>query len=291
MHKAGFVNLLGSPNVGKSTLMNALLGEKLSIITSKAQTTRHRIKGIVNGEEYQIVYSDLPGILNPAYKMQEAMMDFVNEALQDADVILYLVESEQRQYDDKIVQKINESSIPLILVVNKIDLTTQDKVEAAAVYWKTIFKNADVMAVSAQEHFNIDVLTKKIVEQLPDSPPYFPKDELTDKPMRFFMSEIIREKILLNYKKEIPYSVEVVVDSFKEEASLIKISALIYVERESQKRILIGHQGTAIKKVGMQARVDMENFLGQHVFLEMQVKVMKDWRNDERSIKKFGYQL
>ena len=291
MHKAGFVNLLGNPNVGKSTLMNALVGERLSIITAKAQTTRHRIKGIVNGDDYQIIYSDLPGILAPAYKMQEAMMGFVNEALEDADLILYLVEPDERRYDTNVVEKIRASSVPTLLLINKIDTSTPEKVQESEAFWQTVFPNSRILPISAREHIHIDVLQAAMLEYLPESPPYFPKDDLTDKPMRFFMSEIIREKILLNYKKEIPYSVEVVVENFKEEDNIIRIAAMIYVERESQKAILIGHQGTAVKTVGIQAREDMEAFLEKKVFLELRVKVLKDWRNHELSVKRFGYKL
>ncbi len=288
-HKAGFVNIIGSPNVGKSTLMNKLVGEDLSIITSKAQTTRHRIKGIVNGENFQIVYSDLPGILTPVYKMQEMMMRFVNESLKDADVLLYMVECGETKYDEQIITRLNKFEIPIILIINKIDKVPAEQVEINRTYWQTILPKADIIDISAIKQINLNELLQKIIEKLPDSPPYFPKDELTDRPTRFFISEIIREKILLLYQKEIPYSVEVVVESFKEEEKLIRIGAMLYVERESQKAIIIGHQGTAIKKLGIEARLAIEEFLEKHVFLDISVKVLKDWRSDELQMKKFGY--
>jgi GTP-binding protein Era len=288
-HKAGFVNIIGSPNVGKSTLMNKLVGENLSIITSKAQTTRHRIKGIVNGENFQIVYSDLPGILTPVYKMQEMMMRFVNESLKDADVLLYMVECGETKYDEQIIARLNKFEIPIILIINKIDKVPAEQVEINRTYWQTILPKADIIDISAIKQINLNELLQKIIEKLPDSPPYFPKDELTDRPTRFFISEIIREKILLLYQKEIPYSVEVVVESFKEEEKLIRIGAMLYVERESQKAIIIGHQGTAIKKLGIEARLAIEEFLEKHVFLDISVKVLKDWRSDELQMKKFGY--
>jgi len=288
-HKAGFVNIIGSPNVGKSTLMNKLVGENLSIITSKAQTTRHRIKGIVNGENFQIVYSDLPGILTPVYKMQEMMMRFVNESLKDADVLLYMVECGETKYDEQIIARLNKFEIPIILIINKIDKVPAEQVEINRTYWQTILPKADIIDISAIKQINLNELLQKIIEKLPDSPPYFPKDELTDRPTRFFISEIIREKILLLYQKEIPYSIEVVVESFKEEEKLIRIGAMLYVERESQKAIIIGHQGTAIKKLGIEARLAIEEFLEKHVFLDISVKVLKDWRSDELQMKKFGY--
>jgi GTPase len=288
-HKAGFVNIIGSPNVGKSTLMNKLVGENLSIITSKAQTTRHRIKGIVNGENFQIVYSDLPGILTPVYKMQEMMMRFVNESLKDADVLLYMVECGETKYDEEIITRLNKFEIPIILIVNKIDKVPAEQIEANRTYWQTVLPKADIIDISALKQINLNELLQKIIEKLPESPPYFPKDELTDRPLRFFISEIIREKILLLYQKEIPYSVEVVVESFKEEEKLIKIGVMLYVERESQKAIMIGHQGTAIKKLGTESRLAIEEFLEKHVFLDISVKVLKDWRSDELLMKKFGY--
>ncbi len=288
-HKAGFVNILGNPNVGKSTLMNSLVGEKLSIITAKAQTTRHRIMGIVNGEDYQIVYSDTPGILNPKYKMQEALMHFVNSALKDADVFIYMVEVGEKNHNEEVVNKIVNSQIPIIFIINKIDNTSQESIAETKTYWQELFKSATFFEISALNKIGIEEVKEKILSFLPLSPPYFPKDELTDKPIRFFISEIIREKILLNYKKEIPYSVEVAIDSFKEEENIIRISALIFTERESQKAILIGHKGEAIKRVGTQARIEIEEFLGKKVFIEIRIKVIKEWRNDNLSLTRFGY--
>jgi GTPase len=289
IHKAGFVNIIGNPNVGKSTLMNFLVGEKLSIITSKAQTTRHRIMGIVNGDNFQIVYSDTPGILQPAYKMQEVLMNFVNSALKDADIFVYVVEVGEKNHSQEIVNKIVLSEIPIILIVNKIDSKPEELIAETKEYWTQLFPNASYFQTSALEGTNVEQVRDKIVELLPASPPYFPKDELTDKPMRFFISEIIREKILLNYKKEIPYSVEVAVETYQEEANITRITALIFTERESQKAILIGHKGEAIKRVGTQAREDIEAFIGKKVFLEIRIKVVKDWRNNELSLSRFGY--
>lgn len=289
LHKAGFVNIIGNPNVGKSTLMNFLVGEKLSIITSKAQTTRHRIMGIVNGDNFQIVYSDTPGILQPAYKMQEVLMNFVNSALKDADIFVYMVEVGEKNHTPEIINKIVLSEIPIILIVNKIDSKTEAEIAETKAYWTELFPNATYFQTSALEGTNVEQVRDKIVELLPASPPYFPKDELTDKPMRFFVSEIIREKILLNYKKEIPYSVEVAVESFVEEEKIVRITALIFTERESQKAILIGHKGDAIKRVGTQARIDIEAFIGKKVFLEIRIKVVKDWRNNDLSLSRFGY--
>lgn len=289
VHKAGFVNIIGNPNVGKSTLMNALVGEELSIITAKAQTTRHRIKGIVNGEDFQIVYSDLPGILTPAYKMQEMMMRFVNESLKDADVILYLIEPGETRYDQAIIEKLNHIPIPVILIINKIDRSNSEQVEASQLYWKSILPKADIVLISALMGLNLHDLLAKIVEKLPASPPYFPKDELTDRPVRFFVSEIIREKVLLQYKKELPYSVEILIESFKEEEDIIRIGAMMYVERESQKAIILGHKGAAIKRLGTASRLAIEEFLGKHVYLDLSVKVLKDWRSNEMVMKKFGY--
>lgn len=288
-HKAGFVNIIGNPNVGKSTLMNALVGEDLSIITSKAQTTRHRIKGIVNGEDFQIVYSDLPGILTPAYKMQEMMMRFVTDSLKDADVILYLVEAGETKYDEEIITKLNKINTPVILVINKVDKITPEQLAMSQQHWQAILPNAEIIYISALLRLNLYVLLEKIVDKLPLSPPYFPKDELTDRPVRFFISEIIREKILLLYKKELPYSVEVVIDSFKEEDNLIRIGAFLYVERESQKAIILGHKGGAIKKLGTESRIAIEDFLEKHVYLDLSVKVLKDWRSSDLFMKKFGY--
>ncbi|MBR3577908.1 MAG: GTPase Era [Bacteroidales bacterium] len=288
-HRAGFVNLIGNPNVGKSTLMNQLVGEKLSIITAKAQTTRHRIKGIVDGDHYQIIYSDLPGILTPSYKMQEMMMKFVTLSLQDADVILYLVECGETRYDAEIMEHLQKINIPIILVINKIDKCTAEQVAEAEAFWKNILPKAESVLISALQSKNIDQLIAKITEKLPVHEPYFPKDQLTDRPMRFFVSEIIREKILLNYKKEIPYSVEVVVDEYKETEGLVRIMATLYVERDTQKSIIIGKGGQAIKKLGTEARLAIEEFIGEHVFLDLSVKVLKDWRNNENIINRFGY--
>ena len=288
-HRAGFVNLIGNPNVGKSTLMNQLVGEKISIMTSKAQTTRHRIKGIVNGEDFQIVYSDLPGVLDPAYMMQKMMMRFVIDSLQDADIILYLVECGETKYNAELVEKIKKLGRPIVLIINKIDKFTAEQVEESKVHWQEIFPESDVFAISALKGLNIEAMRDRIIELLPLCPPYFPKDALTDRPMRFFVSELIREQILLQYKKEIPYSVEVVVDSYKEEENLIRIGATLYVERDTQKAIIIGSKGTAIKKLGTDARASIEDFLQKHVFLDLSVKVLKDWRNSELLMKKFGY--
>ena len=289
-HKAGFVNIIGSPNVGKSTLMNVLVGERLSIITSKAQTTRHRIMGIVNGEDFQIVYSDTPGVLKPNYKLQESMMDFVHTAITDADLLLFVTDIyEDIKLEENILHKIKHAKVPVLLLVNKIDLATQEKLEEKVAYWKNEVPHAEVIPVSALEKFNINYIFDRIIALLPESPGYYGKDELTDKPEKFFISEIIREKILMNYKKEIPYSVEVVVESFKEEEKIVRIRAEIMVVRESQKGIIIGHQGKALKKVGTEARKDMEIFLQKQVFLELFVKVNKDWRDSDNQLKRFGY--
>lgn len=290
-HRAGFVNLIGNPNVGKSTLMNQLVGEKISIMTSKAQTTRHRIKGIVNGDDFQIVYSDLPGVLDPAYMMQKMMMNFVVDSLQDADIILYLIECGETRYNEELVEKIKNLGTPIVLVLNKIDRYTEAQVEEARSYWTNIFPDADVFAISALKGLNIDALRDRIIALLPECPPYFPKDALTDRPMRFFVSELIREQILLQYKKEIPYSVEVVVDSYKEEEDIIRIGATLFVERTTQKAIIIGSKGSAIKKLGTEARASIEDFLQKHVYLDLSVKVLKDWRNNELQMKKFGYDV
>ena len=290
MHKAGFVNIVGNPNVGKSTLMNRLVGEKISIITSKSQTTRHRIKGIVNTDDYQIVFSDTPGVVKPSYKMQEYMLEFSKSALVDADIILYVtdvVENIEKNLD--FIDKVNKSDIPVLLVINKIDLTTQEKLEALFDKWKSLIPRAEIFPLSATENFNVDNLYKRIVELLPEGEPFFPKDELTDLPSRFFVNEIIREKILQYYDKEVPYSVEVEVEEFKEDDKRINIMAVIYVERSSQKGIIIGSQGEALKKVGTQARLDIEAFFGKKVFLNLYVKVLKDWRNKDSKLKNFGY--
>lgn len=289
-HKSGFVNIVGNPNVGKSTIMNALVGEKLSIITSKAQTTRHRIMGVVNSPDFQIVYSDTPGILKPAYKLQESMMRFVHTAFEDADVVLYVTDTvESPTYSDEYVAKLCKLEIPVILVINKLDLTKQEEVEYLRELWSKKMPNATIIPVSALHNFNLDQLLKVIVDSLPEGPEYFPKEMLTDKTLRFFASEIIREKILTYYQKEIPYSVEVVVEEYKEEKSIDRIRAIIYVARESQKGIIIGHQGKMLKKVGKEARLDMEAFLEKKVFLELYVKVDSEWRNDDKKLKKFGY--
>ena len=290
MHKAGFVNIIGYPNVGKSTLMNALVGEKLSIITSKAQTTRHRIMGIVNSDDFQIVYSDTPGIVkDPSYKMHEFMNSYIETALIDADIILLVIEAGQTFEQQEVIDRIAKSKIPVIVVLNKIDLSDQNTVVEQIEHWKTSISNAEVIPVSALEKFNVESVFDRILHHLPESPAYFSKDEFTDRSMRFFISEIIREKILLNYKKEIPYSVEVAVDEYKDEERIVRISANIYTSRETQKAIILGHQGKSIKKVGTQARLDMEEFIGKKVFLELTVKTTKDWRNNEKILERFGY--
>jgi GTP-binding protein Era len=288
-HKSGFVNIIGSPNVGKSTLMNELVGEKLSIITSKAQTTRHRIMGIVNGDDFQIVYSDTPGILDPAYKLQESMMKFVETAFQDADVFLLVTEIGEKFKHESVLKKLQTSTQPVIVAINKIDLSTQEIAVEQMEIWKQLLPNASIVPISALNKFNTESLLEIIKEKLPESPPYFPKDELTDKPQRFFISEILREKIFLNYKKEIPYSSEVEIESYVEEETIIKIRAIIYVERDSQKGIIIGHLGKALKKTATEARKDIEAFLEKQVFIEVFVKVSKDWRSKETSLRKFGY--
>lgn len=290
VHKSGFVNIIGNPNVGKSTIMNALVGEKLSIITQKMQTTRHRIKGIVSGEEFQIVYSDTPGILQPHYKLQETMMKFVDSALIDADVILFVTDViEKPGKNPEYIEKVRKSNVPVIVLINKIDLSNQQDVLNLFDYWTGIFPGAKVFPISAQEKFNIAPIFDRILELLPEAPPYFDKNDLTDRNERFFFQEIVREKILLNYQKEIPYSVEVVVEEFKESDKIIHINCVIYVERDSQKGIIIGHKGEMIKRVGTDARKDAEEFFGKKIFLELFVKVAKDWREKERSLKNFGY--
>lgn len=289
-HRAGFVNIIGKPNVGKSTLMNAMVGEKLSIITSRAQTTRHRIHGILNGPDYQIVFSDTPGILDPSYKLQESMLKAARSALVDADVMIYLTEiGEKPDPEDAFIQKLSRAKFPVLLVINKIDLSNQEKVKACMEAWERILPGAEKIPISALEKFNVEFVFQRILYHLPESPPYFAPDALTDKSERFFAGEIIREKILLLYKQEIPYAVEIEIESFKEDHKLIRISALIYVERESQKGILIGSEGKALKRVGRDARLEMETFFSKKVFLELRVKVKKEWRNNERMIKKFGY--
>lgn len=288
-HKAGFVNIIGKPNVGKSTLMNALLGENLSIITSKAQTTRHRIMGFLNDENYQIVFSDTPGILEPNYKLQESMMKFVETALIDADVFLIVIEVGEKDFPEHLVKKINDSNIPVIIALNKIDLSNQPEVENKIKQWQSIFENAETIPVSALVKFNLEKIKQTILDKIPESPPYYDKSEISDKNMRFFVSEIIREKILVNFKKEIPYSVEIIVDSYKEEENIVRIQAIIYVSRESQKMIILGKEGKAIKRLGIDARKDIEKFLNKHIYLELSVKVSKDWRNNELQLKRFGY--
>ncbi len=289
-HKSGFVNIIGNPNVGKSTLMNNLVGERISIITSKSQTTRHRIKGIVNGDDFQIVYSDTPGVLKPNYKLQESMMKFSTSALVDADIILYVTDVvEKIDKNEEFLQKVQNTSVPVLLIINKIDLTNQEKLEELMALWQEKLPNAEIFPMAAKENFNLENLFKRILELLPEGEPYFAKDEMTDLPERFFVNEIIREKILTNYEKEIPYSVEVEVEEFKDEPKIIRIMAVINVERTSQKGIIIGHQGNALKKVGTEARQDLEAFFGKKVFLKLYVKVTKDWRNKEKSLKNFGY--
>jgi GTP-binding protein Era len=289
-HRSGFVNLLGNPNVGKSTIMNALVGEKLSIVTPKAQTTRHRIMGIVNGNDFQIVYSDTPGILKPKYKLQESMMNFVNIALSDADIILYVTDVKEKwEHETGYYDKINRTGIPVIVALNKIDLSNQAEVEEIAGLWGKRFPGSSVIPVSALNLFNLDTLLNAVISKLPEGDPYFPKDQLTDKYERFFASEIIREKILTNYQKEIPYSAEVEIETFKEEKDLIKIRALIHVIRDSQKGIVIGHKGEKLKKTGTEARRDIEAFFGRKVFLELYVKVTKEWRDKPLELKRFGY--
>lgn len=292
MHKSGFVNIVGNPNVGKSTLMNILVGQKVSIITSKAQTTRHRIFGIVNTPDYQIVYSDTPGVLRPNYKLQESMMTFSESALGDADVLLYVTDViEKTAKNEKFLSKVQRIDVPVLLLINKIDQTNQEQLENLVNEWKELLPKAEIYPISALNKFNVDVVQKRILSLLPDSPPYFEKDALTDKPARFFVTEIIREKILLYYQQEIPYAVEVVVEEFKEEENIINIRALIIVERDSQKGIVIGHKGLALKKVGAMSRKDIELFFEKKVFLEMYVKVEKDWRNRDNILKTFGYKL
>jgi GTP-binding protein Era len=292
-HKAGFVNIVGNPNVGKSTLMNALVGERISIITSKAQTTRHRIMGIVNGEDFQIVYSDTPGVLKPNYKLQESMLGFSQSALTDADVLLYVTDvvdsAEKNAFFLEKVKKMDH--VNTILIINKIDLIDQSKLTELVDFWHKELPNAEIFPISAAEKFGINQLFERIKALLPDSPPFFDKDALTDRPERFFVNEIIREKILLNYDKEIPYAVEVMVEEFKEEENLIRISAVVFCERDSQKGIIIGKQGAALRKVGTDPRKDIEAFFEKKVFLQLYVKVEKDWRNRERKLRNFGYQL
>lgn len=289
-HKSGFVNIIGNPNVGKSTLMNAFVGEKLSIITSKAQTTRHRILGIVNGDDFQVILSDTPGIIKPAYELQSSMMDFVKSAFEDADVLIYMVEiGEKALKDEKFFEKIKNSDIPVLLLLNKIDASTQEILEEQIQYWQEQLPTVEIHPVSALNNFNIKGVFERILELLPVSPAYYPKDQLTDKPERFFVNETIREKILLFYKKEIPYAVEIETEEFFEDDDIIRMRAVIMVERDSQKGIIIGHKGSALKRVGVEARKDLEKFFGKQVHLELYVKVNKNWRSSERQLRRFGY--
>jgi GTP-binding protein Era len=289
-HKAGFVNIIGNPNVGKSTLMNAFVGERLSIITSKAQTTRHRILGIVNGEDFQVILSDTPGIIKPAYEMQKSMMDFVKSAFEDADVLLYMVEiGETELKDEAFFSKIINAKIPVLLLLNKIDKSDQLQLEAQIEMWKEKVPNAEIYPISALENFNVKEVFARILELLPESPAYYPKDALTDKPERFFVNETIREKILMNYDKEIPYSVEIETEEFLEDEKIIRIRSVIMVERDTQKGIIIGHKGAALKRVGVQSREDLEKFFGKQIHIELFVKVNKDWRNNQFQLRRFGY--
>ena len=290
MHKSGFVNIIGNPNVGKSTLMNSFVGEKLSIINSKAQTTRHRILGIVNGDDFQMIISDTPGIIKPAYELQSSMMDFVKTAFDDADVLIYMVEIGEKSLKDEVFfEKIINSKIPVLLLINKIDISNQEELEEYALMWKEKVPNAEIFPVSALKDFQIKEVFNRILELLPQSPPFYPKDQLTDKPERFFVNEKIREKILMHYKKEIPYAVEVDTEEFFEEENIIRMRSVIMVERETQKGILIGHKGKALKRVGTEARKDLEQFFGKQVHLELYVKVNKNWRSNPRQLKRFGY--
>lgn len=289
-HKAGFVNIVGNPNVGKSTLMNRLVGEKLSIITSKAQTTRHRIMGIVSGDDFQIVYSDTPGVLKPNYKLQESMLRFSTGALGDADVLVYVTDTvEQRDKNDDFLEKVSLSGLPTIVVINKIDVSTTEKLEDLVEWWHNRLPSAEIIPTSAKAGFNVDAIIRRIVALLPEADAYYPKDTLTDKSMRFFASEIIREKILTNYDKEIPYCTEVSIEEYVEQPGMDRIAAVIYVARNSQKGIIIGHQGTALKRVGTQARKDLEAFLDKKVFLQLFVKVADEWRDNDKALRRFGY--
>ncbi|GAB6121429.1 GTPase Era [Dysgonomonas termitidis] len=292
MHKSGFVNIVGNPNVGKSTLMNLLVGEKVSIITSKAQTTRHRILGIVNTDDYQIVYSDTPGVLRPNYKLQESMLNFSVSALSDADVLLYMTDViEKTDKNEEFLQKVQNVDAPVLLLINKIDQTNQQELEKLVAQWKELLPKAEIYPISALNKFNVDTVKKRILDLIPESPPYFEKDALTDRPARFFVTEIIREKILLYYQKEVPYAVEVIVEEFKEEKDIINIRALIIAERDTQKGIIIGHKGAALKKVATMARKDMERFFNKKIFLEIYVKVEKDWRSRDNLLRQYGYRL
>jgi GTP-binding protein Era len=289
-HKAGFVNIIGNPNVGKSTLMNAFIGEKLSIITAKAQTTRHRILGIVNGEDFQLILSDTPGIIKPAYELQDSMMKFVKSAFEDADILIYMVEiGEKALKDTSFLERLKESKIPVLLLLNKIDASDQQTLEDQTQYWQEQLPSAEIHPISALRNFNVKEVFERILELLPEAPPYFPKDQLTDKPERFFVNEIIREKILEHYKKEIPYSVEIETEEFLEDEKIIRIRSVIMVERDSQKGIIIGHKGSALKRVGVAARKDLEKFFDKQVYIELYVKVNKNWRSNPNQLRRFGY--
>ncbi|MDA3953816.1 MAG: GTPase Era [Bacteroidales bacterium] len=289
-HKSGFVNIIGNPNVGKSTIMNEMVGEKLSIITSKSQTTRHRIMGIVNTNDYQIVYSDTPGILKPNYKLQEKMMRFVGTAFEDADIILYITDVvETFDKNEQYIERLSKVNVPILLLVNKIDLSDQEKLEKLVDTWKQRLPKVEIIPICAIKKFNLDHVFKRIVDLLPEGEPFFPKDALTDKTERFFVSEIIREKILLHYRNEIPYSVEIEIEEFKDEEKILRIRAIIHVIRPSQKGIIIGHKGESLKRVGTEARLDIEEFFGKKVFIEIFVKVSKDWRDKDRNLRSFGY--
>lgn len=289
-HKAGFVSIIGSPNVGKSTLMNELVGERMSIITSKAQTTRHRIMGILNTDDCQVVFSDTPGVLDPNYKLQESMMTAVNQSLSDADVILLVVELNETKLNNvDFLDKLKKVDTPMVVLINKVDLGDNEAVEKSVAFWNEQLPNAEILPISALHKFNTEYILNKIFSLIPPSPPYFDKDQLTDRPMRFFVSEIIREKILLNYKKEIPYSVEIIVEEYKDEKKIVKIRAVILVSRDSQKGIIIGHQGSKLKKIGTESRKDLEEFIQKKVFLDLYVKVDKNWREKENKLKQYGY--
>ncbi|MBM3161203.1 MAG: GTPase Era [Bacteroidetes bacterium] len=289
-HKSGFVNIVGSPNVGKSTLMNQLVGEKLSIVTSKAQTTRHRILGIVNDEDYQIVFSDTPGVVNAAYKLHEAMMEYVNASLKDADVLLFITDTLESEMNHKeTLDKIKKLKVPVLCLINKIDLSNQEKLTERVEYWQEQLPNALIYPISALHKFNIDHVWNKILALIPENPPYYDKEEISDRPMRFFVSEIIREKIFLHCQKEIPYSCQVEIEEYKEEEAIVRIRALIIVERDSQRGIIIGRGGDMLKRIGREARIEMEKFIGQKVYLENYVKVDKDWRSTDAKLKKYGY--
>ena len=291
-HKSGFVSIIGRPNVGKSTLINALMEDKLSIITSKAQTTRHRIRGIINGDDYQIVISDTPGILDPNYQLQEVMMKFINETLIDSDILVFIDEVGSKEFkNDSLIEKINKLKVPKMVLLNKIDLFDQNKLESSLTYWEKIFPEIKIYPISAKEGFFVDELKEIFINNIPESPPFFPKDQFTDKSERFFVNESLREQILLNYDKEIPYSVEVITEEFKETSKIIKIRSVIFTERDSQKKILIGHKGAALKKVASNARKNLEGFFNKKIFLEVFIKVKKNWRNDKLSLKRFGYNL